>query len=183
MSLVASSEVKAKKQVKQADKIPTPTGMQRAVFSKVLDLGWHLNKKYNKKQHKILILWELEKRIEDEKYKDKRYIISRAYNFKTTEGSHLARHIESFTSKKLPNDPSKRDFDVSTFEGKTCMLNIVQNEEWFNVENVLPDIGGEALTPELEDYPEWIKKQQKLGGVTPTEAAATDIPDTTEDDL
>lgn len=104
-----------------------PAGTHMAVCYRVIDLGTQ-DSSYNgqaKRQHKILISWELP----DEKMADGRpFTISQRYTWSMSEKAALRRDLESWRGKPFSDaDFGDHGFDIRNILGVGCLLNIVHN--------------------------------------------------------
>lgn len=103
-----------------------PAGTHMAVCYRVIDLGTQDTtfKGQAKKQHKILISWELP----DEKMSDGRpFTISQRYTWSMSEKASLRADLESW--RGLPfteRDFGTEGFDIRNIVGKACLLTVVQ---------------------------------------------------------
>src|SRR6185437_10356989 len=106
-----------------------PAGTHMATCYRVIDLGTQ-SSTWNgqaKRQHKILISWELP----DELMSDGRpFTIGQRYTWSMSEKAALRRDLESwrgipFTDK----DFGTGGFDIMNIVGKSCLLNSVQVEK------------------------------------------------------
>ena len=103
-----------------------PAGTHKAICYRVIDLGTQETTYQGtpKKQHKILVSWELP----DEKMSDDRpFTISTRYTWSMSEKGNLRADLESwrgvpFTEK----DFGPGGFDIKSIIGKGCLLTIVQ---------------------------------------------------------
>jgi hypothetical protein len=106
-----------------------PAGTHLAVCYRVIDLGTQETtyKGQAKKQHKILLSWELP----EEKMEDGRpFTISQRYTWSMSEKASLRRDLESW--RGLPfteRDFGEGGFDVKNILGKACLLNIVHTDK------------------------------------------------------
>lgn len=106
-----------------------PAGTHLAMCYRVIDLGTQSSTYMGqaKRQHKILISWELP----DEKMADGRpFTIGQRYTWSMSEKAALRRDLESwrgvpFTEK----DFGQGGFDIKNIIGKCCLLNIVHAEK------------------------------------------------------
>lgn len=106
-----------------------PAGTHMAVCYRVIDLGTQQTtyKGQEKRQHKVLISWELP----DEKMTDGRpFSVSQRYTWSMSEKASLRADLESwrgvpFTEK----DFGAGGFDIQNIVGKACLLTIVQESK------------------------------------------------------
>lgn len=104
-----------------------PAGTHLAACYRIIDLGTQ-ESSYNgqaKRQHKILISWELP----DERMTDGRpFTISQRYTWSAHEKSALRRDLESWRGVPFTDaDFGPGGFDIKNILGKSCLLNIVHS--------------------------------------------------------
>jgi hypothetical protein len=108
----------------------TPAGSHVALCYRIIDLGTQLVefKGESKKQHKIMIGWELPNELMTTgDNAGKPFSIHKRYTFSSSDKSNLKKDLESW--RGLPF--SKEDygkFDIFVLIGKPCMLGIVHAE-------------------------------------------------------
>ena len=142
-------------------------GLHNAVCAKMFDLG--VQEGYQgKMQHKVAIYFELEERIPDGEYKDKRFMLMKSYTLSLNEKANLRKDLESWRGKSFTEDEAK-GFDIEVLIGKPCTINVVMHEsngkERARISGIMPkQKTSEALTPEVESdfMPNWIK--ELIGG-------------------
>ena len=159
---------------------PVAEGVHNAVCYSVVDLGHHLDEKFGKRNHNILITWELpSERIEIEKDGVKHNLpraISKKYTLSLNEKANLRKDLQTwrgrvFTEKELEG------FDIKNLLGKSCMIQVIHNKKgdktYANITAIMLLMKGVApLTPEnplvfysMEDHrdqipkevPEWVR--------------------------
>ena len=75
----------------------------------------------------VVIGWEIDERIPEGEFADKRFRIYKTYTASLNEKSSLRKHLESWRGKKFA--PTERKaFDLETLIGVPCMLTIIRNE-------------------------------------------------------
>ncbi len=106
-----------------------PSGTFLAVCYRVLDLGTQdtTYKGTPKRQHKILISWELP----EEKMKDGRpFTISSRYTWSMSEKAALRKNLESWRGQPFTDkDFGQGGFDIKAIIGKACLLTIVHTNK------------------------------------------------------
>ncbi len=164
-------------------------GTHVAVCNMVVDIGMQETGFGTK--HQIYIRWELpNERLEYEKdgvQKEGPMSIGRFFTASMNEKATLRVTIESWFSKKFPNDQIAEDFDVAKLVGRACQLSVVHSEKngktHANISAVtsLPKgvIAPKAENPlivygvghegSLKQLPEWIVK--KLGAMVDEDAS------------
>lgn len=140
----------------------TTPGMHDAVCVFVVDVGTHINKTHwgDKKQHQVVICWELAGKMTAGDYAGKPFMASRRYAFSLWERTNLSKHLESWFAKKISDETRKNGFDLEKLIGKRCTLNLVESKDgkYLNVDSVLPANAGNALVPVCNQRPGWIDK-------------------------
>lgn len=105
-----------------------PAGTFLAICYRVIDLGTQdtTYKGQAKKQHKILISWELP----DEKMADGRpFTISSRYTWSMSEKAALRKDLESWRGKPFVDaDFGEGGFDIAKIIGAPCILTIVHSD-------------------------------------------------------
>ena len=102
-----------------------PEGNHVAVCCSLIDLGTQYREKFDKKQRKILIEWELS---EEAKEDGGLFYIDEIYTFSMNEKSNLRKALESWRGVRFsPEDFGK--FELSVLIGKGCMLNVIHSEK------------------------------------------------------
>jgi hypothetical protein len=105
-----------------------PVGTHLAVCYRIVDLGtqnvtWQGQMK---RQHKILITWELP----DEKMEDGRpFSIGQTYTWSMSEKATLRHHLESWRGQPFTDkDFGIGGFDIKNILGKACLLSVIHSE-------------------------------------------------------
>lgn len=159
-----------------------PAGTHQAVCTAVHDIGVQENT-YNgetKRQHKCIVVWEVNERITSGKFVGQRFVVSKRYTLSLHEKSTLRHDLASwrgrdFTIEELNN------FDLEKLYGANCLLAITETDKggktYSNITAVmaLPK-GTEKIKPELEpdhrfDWIEVLKGKQ----VSITDATDADV--------
>lgn len=165
---------------------PVPEGMHHAVCQSVIDLGHHNNEKFNKLEHKIILIWELpdlrlELANEDGSTRDVPKIQSKEYTLSLHEKAHLRKHLQSWRAKAFTEE-ELNGFDIKNLLEVNCYLQIIHNKTtdatYANIETITPlPKGMERKSPEnpavffsfaeynpgdeLPAMPEWIMNKLK----------------------
>lgn len=122
---------------------PAPQGVHQAVCVDVIDLGilevtWAGQ---TKKQHKILISWQLDENRDD----GKPFLVSKRYTLSLNEKANLRKDLESWRGRKFTLE-EEAGFDVETILGVNCLLNVQHNEKaektYANVVSIMPLVKG-----------------------------------------
>jgi hypothetical protein len=145
-----------------------PEGTFQAVCYSVWDIGMQKSvfAGEEKRQHKIIIAWEIDKLIETEgQYKGKRFVVTNKYTLSLHEKSLLRKHLESWKGKGF-SESELKGFDIEKLIGVNCILNIIKTEKngktYTNIAAIMPCMKGTIpLKPENSTTPpEWVKKLQ-----------------------
>lgn len=118
MSLIARN--------KEADFTPVSAGTHLAMCYMLVDLGLQENP-FNpkKKQHKIIIGWELP----EEKLDDGRpMVISSFYNLSLFKTANLLKDLQTWRGKEFTSEELE-GFDLRNVIAKPCLLSIVHEEK------------------------------------------------------
>ena len=163
---------------------PVPAGLHHAVCYQVIDLGTQLNTMFNKRQHKVMIVFEIPgERIDvdqDGKQVSMPRAISKEYTGSISPRSNLGKDINSWRGEAFTPD-ELQNFDLRNVLSANCQLNVIHNSNdrgtFANIDSIVPlGKGMKKLTPEnpqvifdLDDdetipetVPDWI--QEKIHG-------------------
>ena len=182
---------------------PVAEGVHNAVCYMVMDLGTHLDEKFGKRNHSILIGWEIPgERIEIEKDGRKQNLpraISKKYTISLHEKSNLRKDLQTWRGKAF-TDQELTGFDVKNVLGKSCMIQVIHNKKgdkiYANIVAIMPlQKGVPPLNTEnplryysIQDHrdlipggtPQWItdiiQKCDEWRGFGPEEEVHDDIP-------
>jgi len=133
-----------------------PAGTHLAVCYRVIDLGTQ-ETSYNgqpKKQHKILLSWELP----DEKMADGRpFTISQRYSWSMHEKAALRRDLESWRGKPFTDaDFGEHGFDIRKIIGVGCLLNIIHQGKngatYANIAAIMKPTKGTVVPPTVNPH-------------------------------
>lgn len=161
---------------------PIDAGMHQAVCYAVIDLGTQYNERFDSKQRKVLIMWEVPGvdriKIEDgDNIIDLPRVISKQYTMSLHEKAILRQHLESWRNKAFTGQ-ELLGFQIDALVGVNCVLQIMHkvsaatNNKYAFIQTITPIMKGvEKLTPERdtvvyeiesgpppEGTPDWIKK-------------------------
>lgn len=105
-----------------------PEGTHLARCFKVIDLGTQYSEKWDKFNHKIMVVWELpEKLIPDGELKGQPFAVVNDYTLSLGEKSNLRKDLESWRGKSF-TDEELAGFNIGKLAGATCFLNLVYNK-------------------------------------------------------
>lgn len=146
-------------QAKSSAKRPqAPEGNHPAICIQVIDLGtqkesWEGKPKINRK---IRISWELpeEKAVFSEEKGEQPFMVSRTYNFSTSEKSTFRQTLESWRGKTF-TDEELKTFDIEKLLGVGCMVTIVHNENGYSDVKTVAALPKQlkAIMPKPENTP------------------------------
>jgi len=124
---------------------PIEEGMHHAICYAVYDLGHHLNEKFNKSEHKCVIVWELpEERIEING-EDLPRAKSRVYTVSLHDKADLKRDLESWRGKSF-TEKEKEGFDIFKLLKVNCTLQILHKKKddktYANIVSIVPLMKG-----------------------------------------
>ena len=165
---------------KEFQKLPLPEpGTTLAVCCGVWDLGLQqtgfIDQKTgtNKVQHKIIIAWEIEQKIDEptSEYHGKPYMLNKKYTLSLGEKATLRKDLESWRGKPFGKEELESGFDVEKLYGINCLIGITHEPDrndpskvYARVTAILPPARGmEKLTPvraKDELPPKWVQEKQ-----------------------
>lgn len=101
-----------------------PAGSYAATCYRVVDFGTQYSEKFQKSDHKIMISWEL-----DEKMKDNRpFSMHKRYTFSSSSKSNLRKDLESWRGKAF-SDSEFGTFDIGVLIGIGCMIGVSSRQK------------------------------------------------------
>lgn len=138
-----------------------PAGPQRAVCVNVVDLGSHLDQKYDKVKRLVRLTFELAD-IRDDfeadgETKNLPRLIGRQYNLSLSERATLRQHLQSWRKQQFTKEELD-GFDIATLVGVGCLVNVEHytgndGKERAGLGGILPLMPGMAKpTPEGDTY-------------------------------
>jgi hypothetical protein len=124
---------------------PEP-GTHVARCYRVIDLGTQFNERWNTRQRKTLIGWELP----NDMMKDGTpFLIACRYTVSLSEKAYLRRDLESWRGRKFTAE-ELQGFDLDNVVGVPCLLGIVISEDGYaNVTSVAPMMKGQQCPPPI----------------------------------
>lgn len=153
-----------------------PLGLQPAVCVNVLDVGYHKNN-FDKLQHKVVVLWELEARKSD----GSRFTMGKTYTASLNEKANLRKDLKSWRTRDFT--PAELEgFDLEAVIGANCQLNLISADRngktYTNIDSVMPKAKGQELRPETPrgSIPEWVQKMMNEALPPPAEGHAPAAP-------
>lgn len=135
---------------------PVSEGVHAAVCYSIFDLGTQHDEKFDKDQHKVLLIWELPgERIEIEKdgaTQDLPRVISRKYTLSLGDKANLRKDLETWRGRSFTKE-EKEGFDLKNVLAKSCQLQVihktVEGKTYANISAIIPmPKGSKPLVPE-----------------------------------
>lgn len=135
---------------------PLPEAVYNAVCFWIIDLGHHLDEKFGKRPHSVLIGWETPaERIIVERNGEKVELprmISKKYNLSLNEKANLRKDLQTWRGRVF-TEQELEGFDIKNVLGKSCMIQVIHNKSgekiYANIAAIMPLMKGVApLTPE-----------------------------------
>jgi hypothetical protein len=133
---------------------PIEAGLHLSVCYGVIDLGTHYNPTWDKRQRKVLIMWELpDVRIDVEKdgqTVNLPRVLSNQYTLSLHEKSELYKHLISWRGK--PFTPQELDgFNLFNIVGAPCQIQVMPVERsgktYTNITSIVSAPKGYSPTP------------------------------------
>lgn len=142
-----------------------PPGVYNAVCDEVFDLGMQPGYQDGPPKRKAVLLFEVERRMVEGKFKGQRHQLSKILAVSSHEKAVLSGLLRSWVGYDPAREPHRK-FDLEGLKGKPCTLNVV--EETRNgktraiVASVAPKMASaETLTPESDGrVPEFVRRMQ-----------------------
>lgn len=158
-----------------------PAGVHNAVCARVWDLGEQPGFE-GKMQHKIVLVWELDARIEDGEHAGKRYITMQSYTASLNEKARLRQHLEAWRGRAFSQEELTAGFDVEKLIGKQCQMNLVEYAKknggtGTKIASIMPPpANAPQMEVELDEsyMPEWVK--EALGKKEKEDTFEDDVP-------
>ncbi len=118
---------------------------------RIVDLGTSLNERYGKKQHKIIVGWELPYALmKDGDMAGRPFSIHQRYTFSMSPKANLRADLESWRGKKMTDEDAEA-FDISAVIGKPCMIGVVHNNGYANVSSIIKVPHGIDCPPQINE--------------------------------
>jgi hypothetical protein len=109
-----------------------PEGPQQLVCCDIVDLGLVENKKFNKKQHKVRLVFQSSD-VDPENSKP--FQVSEQFTLSLDEKANLRKFIESWLGKKLTDQQVEDGIDLDKLLGVNGQGNIIHNKSAANGKN------------------------------------------------
>jgi hypothetical protein len=150
-------------------------GQHQFVLSKIFDLGlqqveWQGETKF---QHKVMFVYEMDERIDDEnsEYHGKRLLMHEELTLSLGDKAKLLERLQTWRGKEL-TDSEREAFDLEKVLGVNGTMNVMHKtskrsgRDYAVVASLAPVLkGATPMVPELEDdwCPDWIKEKISRG--------------------
>ncbi len=141
-----------------------PTGMVQAVLVYVADIGVQKGSYQGKPKNrrKVVLFWETAEKQAD----GKPFVLWKIYTASMGENSNLRADLMGWNGKDFTTDELKR-FDVDSFLGRNCLLNIVHTEDgkYANITGITPIMKNmpvmKPINTDLADgLKKWLEKKR-----------------------
>lgn len=141
-----------------------PAGMVQAVLCAVEDIGIQKGEWQGqaKNRRKLVLIWETSKKQAD----GSPFVMSKTYTASMADNSRLRADLEGWAGRKFTPEELKK-FDVDTFLGQNCLLNIVHSDDgkYANIAGITPVMEGMAqlkpINSGLSDgMKKWLEKKR-----------------------
>jgi len=106
---------------------PIPEGVHRAICYGIIDLGLQYSEKFDKKAHKVQILWELPDETFEQDGEKKPRVISKEYTLSLSEKSTLRKDLQAWRGKSFSEEELK-GFDLKNVLNVGCQIQIIHTE-------------------------------------------------------
>jgi hypothetical protein len=136
--------------------------LHNAVCAFVCDLGMYPDPRFGKVAHKVIIAWELEQKMAD----NRPFMLSKEYTLSLFEKSTLYKHLTSWKGASLTATELK-GLDLETLIGKGCRVMVVHHvaqngNTYANIDAVLPaDKKAPTLAVVNKDPPKWFETKRQ----------------------
>lgn len=170
-----------------------PAGLHKGVLCDVIDLGMVENKAYGKTQHKVLLVFQINKRMELSDYDKKEgrtegrpYTCSKRFTATLNEKGNLRPFIESWINRKLTADEVK-GFDIESLIGKGARLQVMHDtaddgKVYANIANCMA-LDEDEVAPKIVDYVRKVDRDAEKAAKEGAEGAANDEDDHIDESL
>ena len=161
-----------------------PLGVHSAVCANVYDVGMQPGYNAGTMAHKVVVLWEIEERKEED---NARYTITKEYTASLNEKANLRKDLEAWRGRPF-TIAELEGFDLDNIVGAPCQLSIIEYQKQngntgTKISAVMPIGKGmvalKAETPR-DFIPDWIRKKR---GEEVAEDAHDDSPPPFDDDI
>ena len=158
-----------------ADFETCPAGLQNAVCYCVEDIGWQPNPFAEKPHHQIVVLFETENRMAD----NRRFGLSKFYTLSLHEKAGLRKDLIAWRGQDFTKEELAAGFDVEKLVGANCALNVIheQNKDGgtrAKIAGIMPAMKDRPkMVCENHGSPEWVKK--KIAEQVGNSSAATPV--------
>lgn len=134
---------------------PLNEGLYTGVCTKLVDLGWQYNEKYDKKQHKLMIGWDIAgEKIELSDGQKVNRTMWKEYSTSLGEKSRLRQDLQSWRGKAFTLT-ELAGFNLCQILGTACQIQIIHTERngttYANISTIISLPKG--MLPPEGDYP------------------------------
>jgi hypothetical protein len=127
------------------DFVPCPEGLHLCCCVDVVDKGL-VDTQYGEK-HKVVLVWETDKRMED----GKPFTVRRMYTFSLHPKSSLHKDLVAWRGQPFTAEQLKKGFDVEKVIGTCCQILVKHADRdgqiWADVAAIMKAPNGQKLTP------------------------------------
>jgi hypothetical protein len=144
-------------------------GTYQGICVAVHDLGWQTFEYAGevKKQHKCVILWEINATMSGGEMAGRRFLVSKKYTVSLHEKSGLRKDLVSWRGRDF-TDAELKGFDLESIIGVNCMLNLVattgkNGNTYTQINAIMPLFTGLpklSLENERNYKPKWVAEMQ-----------------------
>ena len=145
-------------------------GVYDAICTGLIDIGTHMQERYNKEQHQVIIQFELvDEFYTDSNGQERRAKQSQFYTLSVHEKANLRKALRGWRGRDFTPEELK-GFDLKNVLGKPCKLVIVHSESGKAVIDNILKYDGTAIEPQdqvrffsFDDFngtfPEWMSEK------------------------
>lgn len=110
-----------------------PQGTHSAVCVRVIDLGMQINKTTSKPERKVVIVWEIDAEMVD----NRPFIVQKRYTLSLHKKANLRADLQSWRGRPF-TDEELAGFDLKNVLGKPCLLNVIHSDsgEYANIASI-----------------------------------------------
>ena len=150
-----------------------PEGVHLAICCGVYDFGTQYNQHFDKKQHRVMLVWELpEERLDVERDGQTMNLpcnISKEYNLSLHEKAILRLHLEAWRGQSFSSS-ALAAFELGGVLGIPCQLRIIHKESNGNIYSKIASIMGipkGISIPDLENPIRYFSFENQEHGTIP----------------
>ena len=183
---------------------PVEVGVHIGVCTRIIDLGSQYNEKFDLTQHKIMLTWEVADDMIEVDGEMKPKMISKEYTLSLSDKANLRRDLEAWRGKAF-SDTELMGFDLINVLGKTCQLQVLQNDRGYAyigsimalpkgtpsvepaTQTIYFDLENKSCLTMIDNLPTWIsdkiKASPEYSKLVSNDNEFSEILDDTDDDL